>query len=128
MSGRRGNARTDALNAWLTGLMLGGLTGITSISWALGLLALPILVASVVLIVWKGPRAIAGSGFLTGIGLLWTVAIVNSTVSCLTVDRTAGRWCEPAEGLGPFLAAGATMLVLGLLLSADAFRRLRSRR
>ncbi|HXG25648.1 MAG TPA: hypothetical protein VNL94_02175 [Candidatus Binatia bacterium] len=126
MSGRRGNVRTDASTAWLTGLMLGGLTGLTSISWALGLLAVPILVASVVLIVWKGPRAIAGTGFLTGIGLLWTVLLATSTLSCLTIDRTAGR-CEPAEGVWRFLAAGGTMLVLGLLLSAEAFRRLRSR-
>jgi hypothetical protein len=112
---------------WLSGLLLGGLTGLTTISFALGVLGLPILVASIAVILWKGPRAIALGGYVTGIGLLWTVLITSSTISCLTVDRGPGRWCEPAEGVWRFLAAGATMLVVGLVLSAEAFRRRRRR-
>jgi hypothetical protein len=127
VAGGERNPETDLAGAWLTGLMLGGLTGLTTVSFALGVLGLPILVGSVAVILWKGPRAIALTGYLTGIGLLWTVLIANTTISCLTIDRGPGRWCEPAEGVGRFLAAGGTMLVLGLVLSAEAFRQRRRR-
>ena len=118
---------TTPAGGWLAGLVLGALSGLTSISFVLGLLGLPIIVASVLLIAWKGPRAIAGAGFLTGFGLLWTVAIVNSTVACLTIDRGPGRWCEPGD-VGPWLIAGSVAFAVGLLASALAFRRLRERR
>lgn len=113
---------STASGAWLTGLALGGLIGVTSISFALGILAIPILVASVALIAWKGPRLIAGAGLVTGWGLLWTVAIVQSTLSCLTIDRGPGRWCEPAD-MGPWLAIGIGLFIAGLAGSAFALRR-----
>jgi hypothetical protein len=104
--------------------VLGALVGLTTISFALGVLGPFFLLASLVLIAWKGPRLLAGAGFLTGWGLLWTVAITQSTVACLTFERGPGRWCEPAD-VGPWLVAGIVMFVLGLLGSAFAFARLR---
>jgi hypothetical protein len=127
MAGGERNPETDLAGAWLAGLILGGLTGLTTVSFALGVLGLPILVGSVAVILWKGPRAIALAGFVTGIGLVWSVLIASSTISCLTIDRGPGRWCEPADGVWRFLVAGATMLVLGLVLSAEAFKRRRRR-
>ena len=113
----------SSATAWLSGVALGGLTGLTTISFALGLLGLPILVASVALILWKGPRPLAGAGFFTGWGLLWTVAITQSTVACLTFERGPGRWCEPADNVGPWLVAGVVTFVVGLAMSALALRR-----
>jgi hypothetical protein len=107
---------------WLAGLLLGALTGLTTISFALGVLGLPILAGSLLLIVWKGPRLAAGAGFLTGWGLVWAVLVIQSTLSCLTFERGPGRWCEPAD-VTPWLVAGTTMLAAGLLVSAFAFRR-----
>jgi hypothetical protein len=120
MSDRRGG--TTPAGAWLSGLVLGTLAGLTSISFVLGLLGLPIIVVSILLIAWKGPRLIAGAGFLTGWGLLWSVAITQSTVACLTFERGPGRWCEPGD-VGPWLVAGIVMFVIGLLGSAAALRR-----
>jgi hypothetical protein len=112
---------------WLAGLVLGALAGLTSISFALGMLALPIIVASVLLIVWKGPRRIAGAGFLTAWGLLWTALIIQSTFACLTFERGPGRWCEPGDN-GPWLVAGVAMFIAGLGASALAFRHRLQRR
>jgi hypothetical protein len=114
---------TSSTAAWLSGLLLGVLTGLTTISFALGLLGLPILAASVALILWKGPRLLAGAGFFTGWGLLWTVAITQSTVACLTFERGPGRWCEPADNVGPWLIAGIVTFGTGLGMSALALRR-----
>lgn len=110
-------------SGWLAGLLLGALVGLTTISFALGVLGLPIILASVALIAWKGPRQLAGAGLLTGWGLLWTVLIVNSTVACLTIDRGPGRWCEPGD-TGGWLLAGIAIFVVGLVTSAAAFGRL----
>jgi hypothetical protein len=120
---QRNQQRGRATSGWLAGLLLGALAGLTTISFALGILGMPIVLASIALIAWKGPQAIAGAGFLTGWGLLWTVAILNSTISCLTIDRGPGRWCEPGEGVGPFLVAGIALFAGGLLASAFALRR-----
>jgi hypothetical protein len=117
-----GSATTPA-GGWLAGLLLGALCGLTTISFALGAIGIPIIVASVLLILVKGPRLTAGAALLTGWGLVWTVLIVNSTVSCLTIDRGPGRWCEPADGIEPFLLVGAAMFVVGLVASALALRR-----
>lgn len=114
-------------SGWLAGLLLGALTGLTTISFAIGLLGLPILVASVLLIVWKGPRLVAGAGLVTGWGLVWTVLLIQSTASCLTFERGPDRWCEPGD-VTPWLIAGGTMFALGLLASLAAFRRAGLRR
>lgn len=114
-------------SGYLGGLVLGALTGLTSISFALGILALPIILVSVLLIAWKGPRLIAGAGFLTAWGLLWTVLLLQSTVACLTFERGPGRWCEPGD-TGPWVAAGIVLFLSGLIASAAAFRRLPKRR
>lgn len=108
---------------WIAGLVLGVLSGLTSISFVLGVLGWPIILASILLIAWKGPRAIAAAGFLTGWGVLWTAVILQSTVACLTFERGPGRWCEPGD-VRPWLVAGIAMFVLGLFGSAVAFRRL----
>ncbi len=115
--------RRSFASGWLAGLLLGAFTGLTSISFVLGVLAPFLLLASILLIAWKGPRRAAAAGFLTGFGLLWTVAITSSTLSCLTIDRGPGRWCEPGEGVGPFLAAGVVLFLLGLAGSALVLRR-----
>lgn len=117
----------ESWSGWLAGLVLGALVGLTSISFVLGLLALPLLAVSIVLIAVKGPRLPASAGLLTGWGLLWTVVITQATISCLAFDRGPGRECAPGEPW-PWLAAGAVMFVLGLVASAWALRRASRRR
>jgi hypothetical protein len=120
---RTDRPRTSPAGAWLAGVLLGVLTGLTTISFVLGLLGLPILAVSVALILWKGPRLLAGAGFFTGWGLLCTVAITQSTIACLTFERGPGRWCEPAENVGPWIVTGVVAFVVGLGMSALALRR-----
>ena len=109
-------------SGWLAGLLLGAITGLTSISFVLGVLAPALLAVSTVLILWKGPRLLGAAGYLTGFGLAWTVLIANSTISCLTVDRGPGRWCEPGDGVLGFLIAGGVLFVAGLAGSAFSLR------
>lgn len=118
---------TSPAGGWLAGLVLGALCGLTTISFVLGVIGVPIIVTSILLVLWKGPRLLAGTGLMTGWGLLWTVAITQSTVACLTIDRGPGRWCEPAEA-GGWLVAGIVVFALGLVASAAAFARLPDRR
>jgi hypothetical protein len=126
MKDRRGAAAGPA-SGWLSGLVLGAITGLTSVSFALGILAPALLVLSILLILWKGPRLIAGAGYLTGFGLAWTVLITNATLTCLTIDRGPGRWCEPGDGVLGFLVAGVVLFLGGLGGSALVFSRLRER-
>ena len=118
---------TSPSGAWLAGLALGVIVGLTTISFALGVLGLPILAISLLLIAWKGPRLIAGAGLLTGWGLMWTLVIVHATLDCVVFDGGPGQECDPAT-LGPWLAAGIVMVAGGLIGSALVFRDLRDGR
>jgi hypothetical protein len=83
---------------------------------------LPLLLASALLILRKGPRLVAATGFLTGFGLAWTVLIIQSAVACLTFERGPGRFCDPGD-VGPFLVTGAVVFVAGLAASALVLSR-----
>lgn len=124
MAGRDQRSTTSPSSGWLAGLVLGALVGITTISFVLGFLGLPLLVSSILLILWKGPRVLAMAGFLTGWGLLWTVAITQATIACITFERGPGRDCEPGD-VGPFLAVGVAVFAVGIASSAWALRRSR---
>jgi hypothetical protein len=107
---------------WLAGLVLGAVNGTALLS--LGMLILPLLLASLLLIAWKGPRLIAGAGFLTGAGLLWTVLFLRVALTCGGPLDTGAGTCVAGD-LGGWIAGAAAILVVGLLVSAAAFRRLR---
>ena len=54
------------VGAWLSGLILGVVSGLTLVM--LGTIGLIIALLSLALIVWKGPRALAAGGLLMGLG------------------------------------------------------------
>ena len=122
MTGNTG-APTAFSKPWLAGLMLGALFGVTSISFALGIVAVPILLASLVLIGWKGPRVIAGAGFVTGTGLVWTLLLARVALTCGgPLDSGANGSCVAGDLTGWMSLAVAT-LAGGLALSIAAFMR-----
>ena len=112
-------------NPWLVGVMLGAINGVAVLS--LGFLILPLLGASLLLIAWKGPRLIAGSGFLTGAGLLWAVAFLRVALMCGGPLDTGSQGTCGAGDLTGWIVGSLGLFVVGLVGSAYAFKRERER-
>jgi hypothetical protein len=105
--------------------MLGALFGLTSLSFVLGIVAVPILIGSLVLILWKGPRLIAGAGFITGTGLLWTVLLGRVALTCGgPLDTGANGTCVAGD-LTAWILVAAVAFAAGVAGSVWAFRRAR---
>jgi hypothetical protein len=103
--------------AWLAGVVLGAVNGTAVLS--LGVLLLPLLLASVLLILWNGPMLIAGAGFLAGAGLVWTVLFLRVALTCggpLDPDTST---CISGD-LGGWIISSVAIFALGLLFSAVA--------
>lgn len=116
---------TRTSTPWLAGLMLGVVVGLTTISFALGILGIPILVGSLILIVWKGPRMIAFTGLVTGVGLVWLFLFGRLALTCGgPLDLDPNTTCGAGDLTGAIVVS-AVVLALGLAGSAFAFRRAR---
>lgn len=116
--------RTTFTSPWLAGLVLGAVNGAAALS--LGILILPLFIASVLLIAWKGPRLVAIIGFVTGAGLIWTTLFARLALTCGgPLDSGAQGMCV-AGALTGWIAFAAAIFTLGLVGSALMFRRLRS--
>jgi hypothetical protein len=108
-------------SAWLAGLTVGIAAGfatleIPSLGWPLVVaFAIPALVA--------GPRLAAIGGLLSGLGTIWVVLLGRVALTCRAPDGEIG--CS-APGIETWLAVGGAMLLVGLTLSAAAWRRARA--
>lgn len=107
---------------WLAGLVLGAVNGTALLS--LGTLAFPLLAASLLLIAWKGPLLVAGTGLLTGTGLVWTVLFLRVALTCGGPLDTGVGTCDAGD-LSAWIATAAAIFGVGLAGSAVAFGRLR---
>jgi hypothetical protein len=103
-------------SAWLSGLVLGAVSGLALL--ALGLVGVALLAASLLLVAAKGPRALAGAGLVAGLGLVWTVLFTRVGLSCLAPDCQAGD-------IWTWVAGAAVLFAVGLTGSAVALRRTR---
>lgn len=108
--------------AWLSGLVLGVISGLTFLT--LGSLGLIFALASLGLILWKGPRPLATAGLLTGFGLIWSVLFVRVALTCGGPFDPGVSTCM-APDLSGWIAAGVAVFALGLVASAFALRRAR---
>jgi hypothetical protein len=108
--------------AWLSGLVLGASAAFMLLE--LGVLGLAFLAVAVLLIAWKGPRAVAGGGLLTGLGLIWTVLFLRVQLTCGPGALFLDTSCS-SDDLTPWILGSAAFFAAGLLLSAWALRRLR---
>lgn len=104
----------SAASAWLSGLVLGAVSGLALL--ALGTIGLALVVASALLILVKGPRALPAAGFVSGLGLVWTALLARVALTCVAPG------CEAGD-IGGWVAKAATIFVIGLVASAFALRR-----
>ena len=110
--------------AWLSGVVLGAVGGIGSLTF--GVLGLAFLAVAALLIAWKGPRLLAGAGLVTGAGLIWTVLFTRVQLTCGQGEIGPNGGCF-TEDLTPWIAGSAAVFVAGLVASALALRRMQRR-
>ena len=105
--------------AWLSGLVLGVVSGLMLVTW--GAMGLIFALLSLALIIWKGPRMLAAGGLLMGIGLIWSVLFARVGLDC-TVFLDPGEGCELGS-IGSWVAVSVAFFVGGILASAFALQR-----
>ena len=106
--------------SWLAGVVLGAICGLMLLS--LGSLGIPFLLASIGLILWKGPRRLAAAGLLTGIGLIWFVLFTRVALTCGGPLDPGVSECVTGDLRG-WIIGGAVVFGIGLVASAIALRR-----
>ena len=111
------------MSAWLIGLFFGAIDSI--LLFELGFIGMLFTLAFVGLIAWKGPRLPAAAGLVTCVGLVWMMLFANTMVDCAIENATRGSGCD-TTGIGLWVAAAAGLLLLGVVGTAVAARRLRA--
>jgi hypothetical protein len=118
------STQTSPMSAWLIGLFFGAIDSI--LLFELGFVGLLFTLAFVGLVAWKGPRLPAAAGLVTGIGLVWTILFANVMSGCAAANLGSGAGCD-LTGIGPWVAAAAGVLLIGVAGTVVAARRLRAR-
>lgn len=112
--------RTSLAAAWLSGLVLGVIGGVSLMS--LGAIGLAFIAISVLLIAWKGPRRLAAGGLVAGLGLVWTVLFARVQLTCGPHALIPDENCT-SDDLAVWIAASVVVFAIGLVASALALRR-----
>lgn len=115
-------AGSGRFSDWFTGLVLGLASGLSIL--VAGFIGVVVAVAALVLIAWKGPRALALTGLVTGIGLVWTALFGRVWLTCDVLPQPPGTDCEAGD-ISRWVAVAAGILIAGLIASWFAFRRTR---
>jgi hypothetical protein len=89
---------------------------------SLGVYGLIFLLACIGLILWKGPRLLAGAGLLTGLGLVCTVLFARVALTCGGPLDPRVSECHAGDLTG-WVVGSAAVFVSGLVASAVALRR-----
>jgi hypothetical protein len=100
--------------------VLGVASGVVLLT--LGVYGLLYLLACVGLVLWKGPRLLAGAGIVAGVGLVSTVLFARVALTCGGPLDPHVSQCSTSD-LTAWIAGGATVFVFGLFASALALRR-----
>ena len=106
--------------AWLAGLVLGAISGLMVLE--LGSLGLTFVLVSLGLILWKGPRRLAGAGLVSGFGLILSVLFARVALTCGGPFDPGTSTCV-APDLTGWVIGGAVIFGLGLIASALALQR-----
>jgi hypothetical protein len=101
---------------FVLGLIAGGLGGLLSLTWAVGVPFLGPLAIVVGCLI--RPRPTGAGGTLIGWGATWLVLFARVAGSCST-DRD----CGGGPDIEPWMAAGVGLILVGLALLAAAYRR-----
>jgi hypothetical protein len=113
---------TGARSDWFAGLVLGSASGLCIL--VAGFIGIAVLAAALLLIAWKGPRTLALTGVVAGIGLVWTVLFARVWLTCDVLPQPPGECCE-SGGISLWVAAAVGILVAGLVATVLALRRSR---
>ena len=101
-----------ARSNWLAGAVVGVAVGVLTLTFpTLGWL---ITVAFLLGLIRATPRLPAFGGLFFGLGTTWLVLLVRSTLACRAFDAAPGQECLEPE-IGPFVAAGAVLLAIGVV-------------
>jgi hypothetical protein len=108
--------------AWTIGLVLGLASCLLLLEG--GYVGILFGVLTLGLIAWKGPRAIATAGWVTGFGALLTLLYSRVATSCGSDPASPGNGCQPGD-IVFWTAAAVGVLLLGVLGTAILVRRSR---
>jgi hypothetical protein len=108
--------------AWTAGLILGAIASIGLLEF--GIYGLAFAAISLGLIAWKGPRAVATAGFITGLGGTWAFLFGRVMVSCAGQNAEAAGSCD-AGNIGAWVLGSAMVLCVGVVASVIVARRVR---
>jgi hypothetical protein len=108
--------------AWTIGLVLGGIAAIGLLSF--GVYGVGFTLLALALIAWKGPRAIAAAGLVTGLGGTWAFLFGRVMVSCAIENADTPGSCD-AGNIGLWVVGSAGILVVGVAMSIVIARRAR---
>jgi hypothetical protein len=106
---------TTRREAWISGLVIGAVTGLT-------ILVLPVAGAVIALVFaivvrMKGSGVAAAGGFGVGSGASLLALLIRGIAACEAFDAGPGQGCT-APDLGPWLTIGVVALVSGVVLTA----------
>ena len=113
------DARTSPISAWVIGLLLGAAACLLLLEG--GYVGLAFGAVTLGLIAWKGPRAIAAAGWVTGLGAVLTLLYWRVLASC-----SGPVGCEPGD-IGTWTAAAFVVLLLGVIATLALALRSRIR-
>ena len=117
---------TSRREAWISGLVIGAVTGLAILLVPVAGAAIALLFAIVVRV--KGSGQAAAGGFGVGAGASLLALLVRAIVACEAFDAEPNQGCT-APDLGPWLAVGLLALVSGVTLTGAAIAAaLRDRR
>ena len=119
-----GSTAGQLRRGWLAGLLLGAVSGFAVLTT--GVVGIGVVVLSVALIAWQGPRVSAGAGFMTGLGGGWTAIFGRVLVVCNAENAKAGTQCV-APTIEAWIMAAATILAAGLVATLVVARRERAK-
>ena len=102
--------------AVLVGLVAGGLGGIITLSWGIGIPGLGLLAIAVGCL--APPRPTGAGATLIGWGATWLALFARLSVSCSTDGD-----CGSGTDVGPWMAVGVGLVVVGFSLLGAAYHR-----
>ena len=114
--------RRSPASGWLAGLVLGAASGFGVLE--LGVFGTVLLLASILVIAWKGPCLVAAGGLVTGCGALWTALLSRVALTCGAGAFFPDPSCSTND-LTAWVTGSAAILVIGLVVSAAGLRRAR---
>jgi hypothetical protein len=112
--------RRETLVSWAIGAVLGAAAGFMTLVGGA-----PLLVVSLagLALAFVAARSLALlSGAFMGVGGTWLALTVRAELACEAFNAQPNQGCQ-ASGAEPFLVVSATVLAIGLLIGALAWRR-----